>query len=324
MKVLYVITKASPFGGAQRYVLDLATGAQAAGFEVAVAHGGEGGLVLKLKGAGIRTIALPGLTRDVGGSDIVAFRSLMRVLRAERPDILHLNSSKAGALGALAGRLLGVPKIIYTDHGWAFNELRPLYQRAIIWLISWATCLLVHRIIAVSDFELQATKRFAFCGRKAVRIYNGIDLAMPFSSGESIREQFPAGARITGTIGELNRNKNQVALIEEAEADPQMHVAIVGEGELRGALEREITARGLGERVKLFGFRPAQEVLKGFDAFALPSRKEALGYVILEARAAGLPVRVSGIGGVKEAAEHPLENFALARMVRQTLALYRS
>lgn len=324
MKVLYVITKASPFGGAQRYVRDMALGAKAAGCTVTVAHGGTGGLADILTQLGIRTIALQGLTRDVGGSDFTAFFSLIRTIRKERPNILHLNSSKAGALGALAGRLCGVPNIIYTDHGWAFNEIRPLYQRIPIWLISWMTCLFSHRIIAVSDFELSATRRLPFCGHKAVRIYNGVDLSMTFGSGEIIRAAFPKDAHITGTIGELNRNKNHIALIEQAASDPTMQVAIVGEGELRPFLEHEIAVRGLTSRVKLFGFIPAQDVLKGFDTFVLPSRKEALGYVILEARAAGLPVSVSGIGGMKEAAERPLSAFAVEKMVSDTLALYRS
>lgn len=324
MKILYVVTKATPFGGAQRYVLDLAKGAKQAGFDVAVALGGEGGLIPKLTEAGIRVIPLSGLARDVSGGDLRAFWSLMRTLHTERPDVLHLNSSKAGALGALAGRLSGTRAIIYTDHGWAFREARPLYQRALIWLISWVTGLLVHRIIAVSDFELEATRALPFCGRKAVRIYNGIDFSTSLGDGAAIRTAFPAGARIVGTIGELNSNKNQIALIEQARTDKDMFVAIVGEGELRPFLERKIHEYGLGSRVKLFGFMPSRDVLRGFDAFALPSIKEALGYVILEARAAGLPVIVNPVGGMKEAAQVPLEEFALDRMVERTLALYRS
>lgn len=322
MKVLYAITKASPFGGAQRYVYDLALGAKVAGLTVAVAHGGEGGLAVKLKEAGVRTIPLSGLARDVGAADLAAFRSLLAAIRAERPDVLHLNSSKAGALGALAGRLLGVRLIIYTDHGWAFKERRPLHQRALIWAISWVTCLLSHRIIAVSDFELQATRTFPLCGRKAIRIYNGVDLDMQFGPGDVIRSAFPTGARITGTIGELNRNKNQIALIEAAKADPNMYVAIVGEGELRSFLTQKIRDYGLEARVKLFGFIPAQEVLKGFDVFALPSLKEALGYVILEARVAGLPIVANLAGGITEAINRPLSEFSKERMIEKTLALY--
>ena len=64
IKVLYLVTK-SNWGGAQRYVYDLATAAKKAGHEVAVAYGESGELVTKLETAGIRTFALPTLTRDV-------------------------------------------------------------------------------------------------------------------------------------------------------------------------------------------------------------------------------------------------------------------
>jgi glycosyltransferase involved in cell wall biosynthesis len=324
MKIVYVITKASPFGGAQKYVLDLAPRAQAAGFDVAVAHGGAGPFVEALNKAGVRTISIPGLVRDVGGSDITAFFALLTVVRRERPDILHLNSSKVGAMGALIGRLCGVKKIIYTDHGWAFMEKRPLFQRSIIWLISWFTTLLCHKIIVVSDFERTLTEKLPLSKHKVVRIYNGVDLSMQFGSGDSIRSAFPKGVTITGTVGELTKNKNQISLIEEARKNPSMYVAIVGEGDLRPYLEEKIREYKLSDRVKLFGYIPARDVLKGFDVFTLPSNKESLGFSILEARIAGLPVIANRVGGIPEAIDVPLEEFSLPRMIERTLALYTS
>lgn len=323
MKILYVITKAN-WGGAQRYVFDLAVAAKAAGFDVSVAHGGTGQMEERLKEAGVRTVVVPGLTRDVGGSDWGAYWTLKKIIQNEKPDILHLNSSKAGAFGALAGRRLGVPHIIFTDHGWAFKEQRPFLSRAAIWLVSWVTALLVHRIIAVSDYELAVTERMPLCSRKGVRIYNGIDLGMQLSAGEKIRAIFPARAKITGTIGELTKNKNQIALIEQAKNDPDMYVAIVGEGELRDMLNKKIKEYGLQNRVKLLGFLPAEEVLKGFDVFALPSIKEGLSYVVLEARTAGLPIVANRVGGVGEAMDRPLSEFSKENMIEKTFALYRS
>src|SRR5262245_56822422 len=126
LRVLYVITK-SYFGGAQRYVSDLASNPPV-DMETAVLCGGpnmflqEGFLVVKLKEHNVRTIVLPSLTRDVGVLDFKAFYQLFKAIRAEKPDVLHPNSSKAGGLDALAGRLCRVPQIIYTAHGWAFNE----------------------------------------------------------------------------------------------------------------------------------------------------------------------------------------------------------
>jgi glycosyltransferase involved in cell wall biosynthesis len=321
-KVLFVITK-SNWGGAQRYVFDLATHLPTDMYDVSVAFGQHGLLAEKLKTAGIKTHALTALQRDVAfGADVRSFFELYTLFKKDQPDVVHLNSSKAGGVGALAARVAGVPKIIFTAHGWPFWEPRNFVARGLIWLSSWVTVLLAHKTIVISDFDARVTQRMPFCKNKIVRIYNGIDLNMRFGSGEKIRSAFPAGAKITGAVGELNKNKNQIALIEQAKKDPSMYVAIVGEGELKQGLEAKILKYGLVERVKLFGFVPAAEVLKGFDMFALPSLKEGLPYVLLEAKAAGLPIVANRVGGVPEALDLPLGEFSLERMVKETVALY--
>lgn len=329
MKILYAITK-SNWGGSQRYVFDLATAAHARGMDVVVAHGpasshstsGEGELAKRLRDADIRTISLPIENRASLSAILAAKRSLEVVFEREQPDIVHLNSSLVGVAGVLAARKTCVPYTLFTDHGWMFKEARSLPVQVITWLISWFTALLADKIIAVSDDELRLTKQMPFVGHKAVRIYNGIDLNMQFGSGEIIRNAFPRGVHITGTVGELTKNKNQIALIEQAKNDPTMYVAIVGGGELRPLLEQQIEEYGLETRVKLFGFQPAADVMKGFDIFALPSIKEALGYVILEARLAGLPIKANPVGGIPEAMNKPLSEFSKETMIEKTLALY--
>ena len=125
-KILYVITK-SNWGGAQSYVYTLATAAKDAGADVAVAFGGTGGagattgrLELELQKVGIRTVFVKSFMRDI--SFFKEFRvlgELVRIFKTERPDIVHLNSSKAGGIGALAARLAGVGRIVFTSHGLA-------------------------------------------------------------------------------------------------------------------------------------------------------------------------------------------------------------
>ncbi len=319
-KVLYLITKAT-WGGAQRYVYDLATHLPKDSFEVAVALGGDGLLKKKLEEAGIRTISIGSLQRDVSIlKEIKALRELVRIFKTERPDVVHLNSSKAGGLGALAARVARVPKIIFTVHGWPFGEKRNFFARLMLRLVSHLTGVLSHTVICICDYDLRQVRFMP--GVRAVRIYNGIG-PIAFSSGEIIRKAFPAGAKITGTVGELTKNKNQQVLVEQAKQNPAMFVAIVGEGEDRAMLERKIKEYGLGDRVKLFGFLPASEVLKGFDTFALPSIKEGLPYVLLEAKAAGLPIvanRVGGVGEILDATD--LQKFSLEQMVKKTLQLY--
>lgn len=331
-KILYVITK-SNWGGAGYYVYTLATEAKKAGAEVAVALGGTGtegagtGLLeTRLHEAGVRTIVVGSFMRDISLTrDAQALYELIRLFRLERPDIVHLNSSKAGGLGACAARCARIPRIIFTAHGWPFWEQRSRSARALMYVFSWLTALLSHTVIVVSDYDKRVVERMPGVARKTVRIYNGIDLTLPIGSGADIRRAFPAGVHITGTIGELTRNKNQKELIERAYTEPDLYLAIVGEGELRPELESLIRAYHLQDRVKLFGFLSASDVLKGFDSFVLPSVKEGLPYVLIEARAAGLPIEAHRVGGVGEILDAPdLERFSLPTMLRQTFALYLS
>ena len=102
-----------------------------------------------------------------------------------------------------------------------------------------------------------------------------------------------------------------------------MYVAIVGEGEERSRLEALIQKYHLQDRVKLFGFMPASEVLRGFDTFALPSLKEGLPYVLLEAKAAGLPIVANRVGGVGEILDvKDMSEFSIERMVEETKKMY--
>jgi len=313
-KVLYVITKGN-WGGAQRYVFDLATGLRGE-FDVAVACGSTGALVEKLREKEIRTIEVPSLRRDVSASsDMRAFFELLRLFRRERPDVVHLNSSKAGGVGALAARMAGVPKVVFTSHGLAWDENRNFISKTLIYLASQLTFALCHTVITISKHHQNRVRGSAL-------VYNGI-APMEFGSGEIIRSAFPRGARIVGTVGELTRNKNQKTLIQQAKNDPSLYVAIVGEGEDRAMLEQKIREHGLQARVKLFGFVPVREALKGFDEFVLPSLKEGLPYVLLEAKLAGLPIVANRVGGVGEILDKDVSEFSLQKMLEQTAALYQ-
>ena len=321
-KILYIITK-SNWGGAQRYVYDLATALPKDQFDVKVAFGQPGLLAEKLATAGIATHPIAALQRDISlAADVKSFFELWRLFSTEKPDVVHLNSSKAAGIGALAARLAGIPRIVFTVHGWPFWEIRNPFSRALIYFFSWLTALLSHQIIVISNYDLRVAQRMFFVGHKTARIYNGITPPV-LESGESIRNAFPHGVCITGTVGELTRNKNQISLIEQARIDHDMYVAIVGEGEERPKLEEKIKKYGLGNRVKLFGFIPANEALLGFDVFALPSLKEGLPYVLLEAKAASIPIEANRIGGVSEILDaKDMSEFSLEQMALKTIALY--
>ncbi|MBI2096604.1 MAG: glycosyltransferase [Candidatus Sungbacteria bacterium] len=128
-KILFGVTKAG-WGGAQRYVFDLITNLPPDKFKVSVMAGAPGLLQNRLETAGIRFIPVSGLGRDIAWlKELEALFGILTAIRKEKPDVLHLNSPKMSGLGAFAGRLLGVPRIIVTVHGWSFAEDRHLGSR---------------------------------------------------------------------------------------------------------------------------------------------------------------------------------------------------
>lgn len=315
-KILFVITK-SNFGGAQKYVFDLATGLPKDQFEAVVALGGSGVLIQKLHADHIRVLPIFSLARDVNpGSDLAAFFELWKIFRTERPDVVHLNSAKAGGVGALAARLAGVPIIIFTAHGWAFNEERPLWQKLIIKFFSWITVMLAHKTIAVSDAVKNDTEEWPLVSEKISVIKNGIREPEFFTQKDARMHLFamanihvPENAFVVGTIAELHKNKGLSYAIEAiakiVSENPNLYYFVLGDGEEKEHLEVLVGHQGLQGRVFLLGFvKDAASFLTAFDTFILPSIKEGLPYVILEAGLAHLPVVASDVGGIPEVIEN--------------------
>lgn len=316
-KVLFIITK-SNLGGAQRYVFDIATALPREAFDVVTlcgaAQGSEsaGPLIDMLKSAGIRTIFVPEMTRDVRAlNDIRAFLSIIRTIRAERPDIVHLNSSKAGGLGALAARLSRVPRIVFTSHGLAYDEPRFILSRIAIILATWMTFLLSHRIICISKDTTHRAARLPFCAKKVSLVYNGLR-AFEILEREkaqiqllSVCPDIPTDVPWIGTISELVPNKGLSYALKACEilrrSDERFVFLILGSGELQQSLTALIAERGLTEHVRLLGYvAHASKLLKAFDIFTLTSRKEGLPYVLLEAGYAALPVAATNIPGIND------------------------
>lgn len=307
LRILYVITKAN-WGGAQRYVYDLAVAALAAGNEVMVVAGAQGELTDRLVSAGITVACVERMQRNIRLADeISALRSLLRIVRDFKPNIIHGNSSKAGGLAAVIGRLTSVKMILFTVHGWAFNEERPELQKAIITLAHYATVLLSSRVVCVSESLARDIAWMPFVRDRIRVIQNGIEPAELLPQEEARRRLAADLARATwiGTIAELHPTKQLPVLIEAfarlSEAHPETALVIIGDGEERERLQSIIEEHGLSARVRLCGHREnAAAYLPALDIFALPSRSEGLGYVLLEAGLARLPVVASRVGGIPE------------------------
>lgn len=302
-----MVTKGN-LGGAQRYVFDMATHLDKSNFDITVAVGIGKDLVDKLSKAGIKTIRFGLLQRNVNPfKDVATFFTIISVLRRERPDILHLNSSKIGAMGALAGRIVGIKKIIFTGHGWAFNEDRNIFSRLIILFIHWLTILLCHKTIAVSERIKNQILLFPFSEDKIVQIYNGIEDVYFLDKNASRKALSPECSEHVwiGSVSELHKNKGLDFLIRAyasvSKDFPDTVIIIIGEGEERKNLEKLIKGLGLEKKVYLIGFKPdAERLLKAFDILTLTSRTEAFPYVVLEAGLAGIPIIASRVGGIPE------------------------
>lgn len=315
-KILYVITKGN-FGGAQRYVFDLATNLPKDQFDVAVTMGEGEILEKKLRDSDIRTIRTSSLQRDVNPlKEIRAFFELFKIFKEEKPDVVHLNSSKAGFLGSIAGRFAGIQKIVFTGHGWAFNENRSPLSKLFFLILHLKSIVLSHKTIAVSEKTYQEIAKFPLVKNKLISIHNGIPHFEMLPQEEARRE---LGAQINadiwiGTISELHKNKGLDftlrAFARVAKDRPGIAFIIIGDGEEREPLEKLVLALGIQKQVVFAGFRDnAKKYLKAFDIFTLTSRTEAFPYVPLEAGLAELPVVASSVGGIPEMIENEKNGF---------------
>jgi glycosyltransferase involved in cell wall biosynthesis len=315
MKVIYVITK-SAWGGAQKYVFDLATSLPRDQFEAIVVFGGNGPLAEKLSVAGIRTISLPSLQRDVNiWNDAKILFALMKIFRQEKPDIVHVNSSKTGGLGAVAARWTSKARVVFTCHGWPFNEDRGAISLALIKFFSWLTVMFTHITIAVSERDTHDGKYLPWAKNKVVLVHNGIrepkfldrTTARAFITESARTKGVNIGEKdfLIGAIGELHRNKGYEYLLPAIKKlDTASKLVIISDGEERAKLEWTIAKLGIQKRVAMLGFiKDAPTYLKAFDAFILSSLKEGLPYVVIEAGFAKLPVVATNVGGVKEIIE---------------------
>lgn len=313
-KLLYLITK-SNYGGAQRYVHELAVHFQQT-YEVVVACGGNGLLVEKLKAAGIRTVEIKHFQRDISLlKEWRAARELWRLFKTEQPDIIHLNSSKAGLLGAVIGRLTRMPYIIFTIHGWAFHEPRPRWWKMATWLGGYLTVLLSHRSIPISNYDVAHGHLYGLGSRLTPVIYNGVAEETLLSMDEARAALVPEDTCIVHqrdtwviTIAELHPKKNHRIAIDAVIAhntNPDrkhnLFYVIVGDGILRDELESYVLAHHASAYIYLCGFvTDAKRYLLAGDIFLLPSKQEGLPFALLEAGAAGLPTIASNVCGIPE------------------------
>ncbi len=255
-------------------------------------------LVRRADASGAPLVSVP----DRGPLDFGVVRQLLRICRERNVEIWHGHDYKTNALGLALARLHPM-RLVTTLHGWVERTTRtPAYFR-----IDKLCLPFYERVYAVSADLADAAREARVRPSRVVTLENGIDLG-DYRRTLSAREAkaalgLPPDSLVVGGVGRLSAEKAFAALVasvaELVRRGVDARLAIVGEGNERANLERQIGESGLGGRVTLAGFqRDVRPYFQAFDAFALPSLREGLPNALLEAMAFGVPSVASRIAGI--------------------------
>ena len=313
--VCHVITKLE-LGGAQEVALYAVAHLDRSKFRPLLVAGPGGLLTDEAKTlTSVDVHILSSLARRVHVlADLVAFVELVQLFRRLRPAIVHTHSSKAGILGRWAAWCARVPVIIHTIHGYGITPVQPPWLRRILILLERMTGWITTHWIAVARADIEKGIEWGLFNRLQVSVVRpGID-PLPFqtvidrATRQALRLEFGAGPAeyLVGTVACLKPQKAPDDFVAVAKqvcaAVPNARFVLIGDGDLRPKVESLIAANGLHTRLHLAGWRrDISTVMKVFDAFLLTSHWEGLPRVLLEARAIGLPVVATRVGGVEEA-----------------------
>ncbi len=294
----------------RHFLLPLMRGLRARGHE-AVGVCPEGPLADTVRAEGFRVMAVP-LARSLSpAAQWRAFRALLVLLRAERPDVVHGHMPISGFLARLAARVAGVKRIAYTCHGFLFNQPGPWPRRAAAWVMEWLGARMTDVFMTVSAKEAADARRLGIT-RRAIAVGNGRDPAQfrpDARAREAIRAALgtPADRVVVVIVSRLVRSKGHAELLEAMEGT-DAELWVVGErldSDHEPSLEPFFAAARLGCRLRRLGYRDdIAAVLAAADIFALPSWFEALPMSVIEAMLTGLPVVASDVPGPREQVIH--------------------
>lgn len=255
--------------------------------------------------------------------DLQALMGLWRLFRRERPDIVCGHTPKGGFLSMLAGWLARVPVRVYHLHGLRFETERGL-RRRVLMLTERLAGVLAHRVIAVSESVREQAIRYGICSKDKITVLghgsiNGVDAEKrfnPINVDPRVRERLcqqydiPQDAVIVGFIGRITKDKGIVELVQAwktiSESMPEAHLVVVGEFEPDNRIPSDVleTLKS-GRRIHLLGrVNNMPEIYRLVDVVVLPTHREGLPQVILEASAMELPVVTTDATGARDAVVH--------------------
>jgi len=278
----------------------LTTGLKARGHEVLVACQPGSPLAERARGAGLDVAEV----RMRGEADFRAVLALRRLIRRGEFDIIHMHTSHAHALGCAAAALARRGRTIVSrrvDFGVATNLISGFKYRHG-----------VDRFIAISEAVRQVLLQGGVEPSRVAVVHSGIDLSRFESVAPGrLREEFAVApdAAVVGNVAAMADHKGQryllAAMPRVLAAEPKARLFIVGDGELRGALEAQVKELGISRAVTFTGFRTdVPQWLALFDVFVMSSHLEGLCTSVLDALAMRKPVVAAAAGGLPEIVSH--------------------
>ena len=295
----------------RHFLLPLMRAIRARGHEV-IGACAEGPLLREVRDEGFRVAGLP-LERTLSaGAHWRAFRALLALFRAEKPDLVHAHMPISGFLARIAARTAGVPRVAYTGHGFWFNAPGALPRRAVGFTMEWLAACCTDVFMTVSAEEAADARRLGI-SKAALAVGNGRDPALFHPDREAriaIRGALGVAEDqvVALAVSRLVRHKGYPELAQAMREVPGLDLWVAGErlasdrGEDMAAL---LAGSGLGGRLRMLGYRidiPA--LMAASDIFVLPSHFEGLPMSVIEAMLTGLPVVATDIRGPREQVVH--------------------
>lgn len=306
MRIVHVITRLI-VGGAQENTVLTCRGLVERGHDVTLAAGEEtgpeGSLWSHAEASGCRVVRLQKMKRSVHPlRDWRAVGELTRLFAELKPDVVHTHSSKAGIIGREAGRRSGVPIVVHTIHGMAFNRTQGALVSALYaWLERRAGGQTTAFVSVADAMTAQAVRAGLGPADRFTTIRSGMDTAVfaPDAKARSaMRAAWGVGASdvVVGTIARLFDNKGYDEIIRAMpraiHRAPRLRFVWVGDGGRKGQYERRLASFGLRDRVTMLGLVRPEEVgaiVNGFDMVLHASRWEGLPRALVQGMLASVP-----------------------------------
>lgn len=315
-KVMRIIARLNVGGPAIHTVL-LSSRMDPAEFDTILVTGMEGASEGSMRhladDAGLSPRVIPEMGREISWrDDFIALARLISLMRKERPDIICTHTAKAGTLGRIAAILALVGrkrKIFHTFHGHVFHGYFSPAKTRLFILIEQILARFTDRLIAVSENTRQELIGYGVARPEKIAVIPlGLDL-QPFASSERHRGELRAELGISesavtiGLVARLVPIKGIAFFLQAiaalAKSDANIRAVIVGDGELRAALEQQSEELGIGAIVQFLGFRKdLARIYADLDIVALSSLNEGLPVSIIEAMSAARIVVATRVGGV--------------------------